>query len=138
MKALKKRMNMENKEKKKKEETDKKKEKTSTIDRSILPTERLLSDLDLTLEDIDEIVMVGGTTRMPQIRILVRQTLPTAAVNTRIDPYITVAFGAASVRTPHSFETTVVLLVSRDYPKLVQDIILYASQYFSGRVIISF
>ena len=48
-------------------------------DRSILPIERLLSDLDLTSEDIDEIVMVGGTTRMPQIRSLVRQTLLTAA-----------------------------------------------------------
>jgi molecular chaperone DnaK (HSP70) len=69
----------------------------SLYDRSVLPIERLLSDLDLTSEDIDEIVMVGGTTRMPQIRSLVRQTLPTAAMNTHIDPDITVAYGAASV-----------------------------------------
>jgi molecular chaperone DnaK (HSP70) len=69
----------------------------SLYDRSILPIERLLSDLDLTSDDIDEIVMVGGTTRMPQIRTLVRQTLPTAAMNTHIDPDITVAYGAASV-----------------------------------------
>jgi molecular chaperone DnaK (HSP70) len=57
----------------------------------------LLSDLDLTSEDIDEIVMVGGTTRMPQIRSVVRQRLPTAEMNTHIDPDITVAYGAASV-----------------------------------------
>jgi molecular chaperone DnaK (HSP70) len=69
----------------------------SLYDRSILPIERLLRDLDLTSEDIDEIVMVGGTTRMPQIRSLERQTLPTAAMNTHIDPDITVAYGAASV-----------------------------------------
>lgn len=69
----------------------------SLYDRSVLPIERLLSDLDLTTVDIDEIVMVGGTTRMPQIRSLVRQTLPTAAMNTHIDPDITVAYGAASV-----------------------------------------
>jgi molecular chaperone DnaK/heat shock protein 5 len=49
------------------------------------------------LEDIDEIVMVRGTMRMPQIRSLVRDTLPTAAMNTHIDPDITVAYGAASV-----------------------------------------
>ncbi len=71
----------------------------SVHDRSILPIERLLrDDLDLlTSEDVDEIVMVGGTTRMPQIRSLVRQTLPTAALNTHIDPDITVAYVAASV-----------------------------------------
>jgi molecular chaperone DnaK (HSP70) len=69
----------------------------SLYDRSILPVERLLSDLDLTSEDIDEIVMVGGTTRMPQIRSVVRQRLPTAEMNTHIDPDITVAYGAASV-----------------------------------------
>jgi molecular chaperone DnaK (HSP70) len=69
----------------------------SLYDRSILPIERLLHDLDSTSVDIDEIVMVGGTTRMPQIRSLVRNTLPTAAMNTHIDPDITVAYGAASV-----------------------------------------
>lgn len=66
-------------------------------DRSILPVHRLLKDLDLTSKDINEVVMVGGTTRMPQIRNLVRQALPTAQLNTHIDPDITVAYGAASV-----------------------------------------
>jgi len=66
-------------------------------DRSILPVERLLADLELKQDDIDEVVMVGGTTRMPQIRTLVRQALPSAQLNTHIDPDITVAYGAASV-----------------------------------------
>jgi len=66
-------------------------------DRSVLPIQRVLHDLDLSSDDIDEVVMVGGTTRMPQIRSIVRQALPTAAMNTRIDPDITVAYGAASV-----------------------------------------
>ena len=69
----------------------------SLYDRSILPVERLLRDLDLTPADIDEVVLVGGTTRMPQIRSLVGQALPSSELNTHIDPDITVAYGAASV-----------------------------------------
>jgi molecular chaperone DnaK (HSP70) len=34
---------------------------------------------------------------MPQIRKLVREALPSAEMNTHIDPDITVAYGAASV-----------------------------------------
>ena len=67
------------------------------LDRSILPLTRLLDDLDLTQSDIQEIVMVGGTSRMPQIRALVHNALPEASLNTHIDPDITVAYGAASV-----------------------------------------
>ncbi|CAB9526322.1 protein DnaK [Seminavis robusta] len=65
--------------------------------RSILPVERLLQDLNIKTHEIDEVVMVGGTTRMPQIRDLVREALPESQLNTHIDPDITVAYGAASV-----------------------------------------
>lgn len=67
------------------------------LQRSILPLTRLLEDLDLTESDIQEIVMVGGTSRMPQIRALVHEALPQASLNIHIDPDITVAYGAASV-----------------------------------------
>jgi molecular chaperone DnaK (HSP70) len=46
---------------------------------------------------MDEVVMVGGTTRMPIVRQLVHAALPQAKLNTHIDPDITVAYGAASV-----------------------------------------
>jgi len=65
--------------------------------RSLLPIQRLLKDLDLQKEEIDEVVMVGGTTRMPQIRELVRRELEKERLNTHIDPDLTVAYGAASV-----------------------------------------
>lgn len=65
--------------------------------RSILPIQRLLKDLNLQKEEIDEVVMVGGTTRMPQIRELVRTELGKERLNTHIDPDLTVAYGAASV-----------------------------------------
>jgi molecular chaperone DnaK (HSP70) len=69
----------------------------SLYDRSILPVQRLLKDLDLGPSDIDEVVMVGGTTRMPQIRRLVKEEMKVESLNTHIDPDLTVAYGAASV-----------------------------------------
>lgn len=65
--------------------------------RSLLPIQRLLKDLGLRKDEIDEVVMVGGTTRMPQIRELVRIELEKDKLNTHIDPDLTVAYGAASV-----------------------------------------
>jgi molecular chaperone DnaK (HSP70) len=67
------------------------------LDRSVAPIHRLLHDFQLSSHDIDEVVMVGGTTRMPQIRQLVQEALINSKVNTHIDPDITVAYGAASV-----------------------------------------
>lgn len=66
-------------------------------ERSVIPIQRLLTNLDLKKEEIDEVVMVGGTTRMPQIRELVRKELEKERLNTHIDPDLTVAYGAASV-----------------------------------------
>jgi molecular chaperone DnaK (HSP70) len=65
--------------------------------RSILPVRRILKDLNLQRDEIDEVVMVGGTTRMPQIREIVRKELGVLSLNTHIDPDLTVAYGAASV-----------------------------------------
>ena len=68
------------------------------LDRAVQPVARLLRELDLQPHDIDEVVLVGGTTRMPQIRQLVQDAFGwTGKLNTHIDPDITVAYGAASV-----------------------------------------
>jgi molecular chaperone DnaK (HSP70) len=70
---------------------------TSLFKRSLIPIRRLLKDLDLKSDDIDEVVMVGGTTQMPQIRDMVQAELGVENLNTSIDPDLTVAYGAASV-----------------------------------------
>ena len=57
---------------------------------------RILKDMNLEKEEIDEVVMVGGTTRMPQIQALVKEELAQDSLNTHIDPDLTVAYGAAS------------------------------------------
>ncbi len=67
------------------------------FERSISPVKRILGEMDLSVDDIDEVVMVGGTTRMPQIREMVKNELQVETLNTSIDPDLTVAYGAASV-----------------------------------------
>jgi molecular chaperone DnaK (HSP70) len=69
----------------------------SLYNKSLDPIRNVLKELDLTHADIDEVVMVGGTTRMPKIRALVQQELHMDSLNIDIDPDITVAYGAASV-----------------------------------------
>ena len=66
-------------------------------ERAMLPIQRILADLNLRKDEIDEVVMVGGTTRIPEIRRLVKEELGISSLNTHIDPDITVAYGAASV-----------------------------------------
>jgi len=67
-------------------------------ERSVVPIRRLLQDLNVQTEEVDEVVMVGGTTRMPHIRTLVQEEMKAVdQLNTHIDPDITVAYGAASV-----------------------------------------
>jgi len=66
--------------------------------RSVQPIRKVLHELDLNHHDIDEVVMVGGTTRMLHIRDLVKEEFHHIRdLNTQIDPDITVAYGAASV-----------------------------------------
>jgi molecular chaperone DnaK (HSP70) len=67
------------------------------FDRAVLPIRNVLEEQDMSKEDIDEVVMVGGTTRMPHIRELVKQELGIEKLNVEIDPDLTVAYGAASV-----------------------------------------
>lgn len=66
------------------------------FDRGMAPVLRLLQDLGMTPTDVDEIVLVGGTTRIPLVKAQLR-TLFGSNINDQIDPDLTVAYGAASV-----------------------------------------
>lgn len=64
------------------------------VAKTITPTKKALRDADLTVDDIDGVVLVGGATRMPNIRKAVGdffQSTPLA----NIDPDKVVALGAA-------------------------------------------
>ena len=57
--------------------------------------ERALADADLRPSDIDEIVLVGGSTRVPLVRAFVRELFGGKAPHTGIEPDQVVAIGAA-------------------------------------------
>ena len=65
--------------------------------RSTLPIDNVLAALDLLPGDIDEVVMVGGTSRIPQVREEVKRSCEKTELNTHIDPDVTVAYGCAAV-----------------------------------------
>ncbi|MFC5475306.1 Fe-S protein assembly chaperone HscA [Paraherbaspirillum soli] len=64
------------------------------VAKTLTPTRKALRDADLSVDDVDGVVLVGGATRMPSIRKAVGayfQTTPLA----NIDPDKVVALGAA-------------------------------------------
>src|SRR5579862_7795283 len=65
------------------------------VDRCRKPFEQVLSDAKLKPADIDEIVLVGGSTRMPMVVELVRQLGGGKEPNKGVNPDEVVAVGAA-------------------------------------------
>mmetsp|Transcript_1075 Transcript_1075/g.1378 ORF Transcript_1075/g.1378 Transcript_1075/m.1378 type:complete len:430 (-) Transcript_1075:37-1326(-) len=65
--------------------------------RALNSVDRLLESSGLSAEEIDEVVMVGGSSRIPKIREDLKKRLNVSQLNTSIDPDITVAYGVATV-----------------------------------------
>ena len=59
------------------------------------PVEQALSDAKLTADDIDEVILVGGATRMPAVQELVRRLTGGKDPNMTVNPDEVVAIGAA-------------------------------------------
>ena len=64
------------------------------IERTVGPTEQALSDAGYAADEIDEVILVGGSTRMPQVHAKVEETLGTAPKK-NVNPDEAVALGAA-------------------------------------------
>jgi molecular chaperone DnaK len=65
------------------------------IERTRGPVERALSDAKLTADDIDEVILVGGSTRIPAVQELVRRLTGGKDPNMTVNPDEVVAIGAA-------------------------------------------
>jgi molecular chaperone DnaK len=64
------------------------------LERLLRPVRRALKDANLSPDDIDEVVLVGGSTRMPMVQQLVRSIINREA-NQNVNPDEVVAVGAA-------------------------------------------
>uniref|UniRef100_A0A6C0KVH2 Chaperone n=1 Tax=viral metagenome TaxID=1070528 RepID=A0A6C0KVH2_9ZZZZ len=63
--------------------------------RTIAPLEQVLRDAEMSKTDIHEVVMVGGSTRIPKIRELVSNFFNGKKLNDSVHPDEAVAYGAA-------------------------------------------
>ncbi|WP_411876784.1 molecular chaperone DnaK [Vulcanococcus limneticus] len=64
------------------------------LDRLLRPVQRALRDSGLAAEDIDDMVLVGGSTRMPMVQQMVRTLIPLEPCQS-VNPDEVVAIGAA-------------------------------------------
>jgi len=62
---------------------------------TLKPVQKVLEDSDLTKKDIDEIVLVGGSTRIPKVQQLVKEFFNGKEPSKGINPDEAVAYGAA-------------------------------------------
>jgi Fe-S protein assembly chaperone HscA len=67
---------------------------TPIVDRTLGPCRDCIKDAGVTVEQIDEVVMVGGSTRIPRVRSAVEALFRTKA-HTELNPDEVVALGAA-------------------------------------------
>jgi molecular chaperone DnaK len=65
------------------------------VERCIAPVKQALQDAKLTEKDIDEVILVGGATRMPSVQALVRRLTGGKEPNQSVNPDEVVAIGAA-------------------------------------------
>lgn len=59
------------------------------------PVQKVLDDADMNKKDVDEIVLVGGSTRIPKVQQLVKEFFGGKEPSRGINPDEAVAYGAA-------------------------------------------
>ena len=67
----------------------------NVLERALVPLRKLLKDARLNASDVDAVVMVGGSTRVPSIRQKITELFDGIPPLTDIDPDTAVAIGAA-------------------------------------------
>ncbi|MCU1675823.1 MAG: Chaperone protein dnaK [Frankiales bacterium] len=65
------------------------------VDRTMGPVQRAMSDAKVGADDIDEVILVGGSTRIPAVQALVRRLTGGKDPNMSVNPDEVVAVGAA-------------------------------------------
>jgi molecular chaperone DnaK len=68
---------------------------TDLVERTMQPVQQAMSDAKVTAADIDEVILVGGSTRIPAVQQLVRRLTAGKDPNMTVNPDEVVAVGAA-------------------------------------------
>jgi L1 cell adhesion molecule like protein len=86
----------------------------ATFKSTIIPVDKVLKDAKIAKDKVDDIVLVGGSTRIPKIQSLVSEFFGGRALNKSINPDEAVAYGAAvqaAVLTGQTSDKTADLLL---------------------------
>jgi len=67
------------------------------FDKALRVVREAVEEARIQIDEIDEVVLVGGTSRIPKVRAILKAELNISKLNTEIDPDVTVAVGAASI-----------------------------------------
>jgi L1 cell adhesion molecule like protein len=65
------------------------------FDKIYLPLDKVLNDAKKNISEVNEVVFVGGSTRIPKIKDLIKNYFSDIHINDSINPDETVAYGAA-------------------------------------------
>src|SRR3979490_2882315 len=65
------------------------------VERTLGPVQQAMADAQATADDIDEVILVGGSTRIPAVQALVRRLTGGKEPNMTVNPDEVVAIGAA-------------------------------------------
>jgi L1 cell adhesion molecule like protein len=63
--------------------------------RCLIPVNKVLKDAGRTVNDVDEIVMVGGSSRIPKVQELLKEHFNGKSLNLTVNPDEAIAYGAA-------------------------------------------
>ncbi|MFF0206085.1 Hsp70 family protein [Streptomyces sp. NPDC005017] len=89
---------------------------TDLVDRALAPVEECLRDLHMAPLDVDDILMIGGTSQIPSVRAAVAEALQMEPVPTHLcDPMTAVARGAAIAAAVLAKETPGVIQVANSH-----------------------
>eukprot|EP00951_Prasinocladus_malaysianus_P043772 scaffold552351_cov37-Prasinocladus_malaysianus.AAC.1 len=78
------------------------------LDRLLEPVQRVLDDVNMPPSAVDEIVLVGGSTRIPKVQEVISDFFGGKALNQSLNPDEAVAMGAAiqaALLAPRDAET---------------------------------
>ncbi|MBM7440952.1 Hsp70 family protein [Streptomyces sp. HB132] len=86
------------------------------VDRALAPVEQCLDDLHMAPLDVDDILMIGGTSQIPSVRAAVAEALQMEPVPTELcDPMTAVARGASIAAAVLAGETEGVIQVATSH-----------------------